>query len=215
MSPINRYSSRRQRLDRSFLADRLRDARSFDRIAGYFSSSLLEIVGEELESVSGPIRVVCNSDLLPKDVETARAAAAVRHSWCAAQPEKLLTGPGEATARRRFERLYAFLARGKLEVRVLPDEVFGLIHGKAGVITLADGAQTCFIGSANESRRGWQVNYELVWEDTSPEGVAWVQREFDELWASPHAVPLAEAVILDIQRLARRQVIVQLGESDD
>jgi hypothetical protein len=57
-------------------------------------------------------------------------------------------------------------------VRLLPDEVFGLIHGKAGVITLADGAKTCFMGSANESRSAWQLNYELVWEDPSPEAVA-------------------------------------------
>ena len=92
-------------------------------------------------------------------------------------------------------------------MRVLPDEVFGLIHGKAGVITLADGTQTCFMGSANESQSAWQMNYELVWEDPSPEAVAWVQEEFDALWGSPHAVPLADAVVQDIERLAERRVI--------
>jgi hypothetical protein len=29
-----------------------------------------------------------------------------------------------------------------MKVRVLPDEKFGLIHGKAGVITLEDGTNT-------------------------------------------------------------------------
>ena len=58
MTAIQRYSSRRQRLDRSFLAERLRGAQAYDRIAGYFSSSLMEVIGEELESVSGVIRVV-------------------------------------------------------------------------------------------------------------------------------------------------------------
>jgi len=53
--------------------------------------------------------------------------------------------------RNRFQRLHDFLQNCKLEVRVLPDEAFGLIHCKAGVITLADGTKTCFIGSANES----------------------------------------------------------------
>ena len=33
-------------------------------------------------------------------------------------------------------RLYDILRSGKLCVRVLPDDAFGLIHGKAGVITL-------------------------------------------------------------------------------
>jgi len=62
---VQRFSSRRQRLDRSFLAARLAGAQGYDRIAGYFSSSLLEIVGEELDTVAGKIRVICNSDLHP------------------------------------------------------------------------------------------------------------------------------------------------------
>ena len=48
---------------------------------------------------------------------------------------------------------------GKVEVRVLPDEVFGLIHGKAGVITRGDGARTSFLGSANESAAAFRLNY--------------------------------------------------------
>ena len=206
---INRYSSRRQRLDHSFLAARLQDARTYDRIAGYFSSSLLEVVGEELESVAGKIRIVCNSDLHPDDVKTAQAAKmAVRRAWTSARPEDLLQGPGESHVRERFRRLYTFLTQGKLEVRVLPDAAFGLIHGKAGVITLADESQTAFIGSTNESKSAWRLNYELVWEDPSPEAVAWIQEEFDALWGSPHAVDLSQAVIQDIQRLAERRVIV-------
>jgi len=71
---INRYSSRRQRLDRSFLAARLHAALDYGHIAGYFSFSLLEVVGEELEAITGKIRVICNSDLNPLDVQTAKAA---------------------------------------------------------------------------------------------------------------------------------------------
>jgi superfamily II DNA or RNA helicase len=210
---IHRFSSRRQRLDRSFLAERLKSARGYDRIAGYFSSSLLELVGEELDSVSGPIRVICNSDLHPLDVQTAKAARdAVWRSWTGSRPEALLQGEGAPRARQRFERLYRLLHDGKLQVRVLPDEVFGLIHGKAGVITLADASRTCFIGSANESKSAWRLNYEIVWEDRSPEAVAWVQEEFDALWASPRAVPLADAVVQDIRRLVERRVIPVIGD---
>jgi hypothetical protein len=68
---VRRFSSRRRPLDRSFLCDRLREARGYDRIAGYFCSSLLEVVGEELESVEGAVRMVCNSALNPADVEDA------------------------------------------------------------------------------------------------------------------------------------------------
>lgn len=210
---ITRFSSRRQSLGQTFLKDRLTGAQAYDRIAGYFSSSLLEIVGEELESIAGPIRMVCNSELDPRDVATARAAqTAVWQAWAGSQPETWLQGQAEPHVRDRFARLYALLASGKLRVKVLPDAVFGLIHGKAGVITLADGSKTSFLGSANESKSAWQLNYELIWEDPSPEAVAWVQEEFDALWGSPYAVPLAQAVIQDIQRLAGRRVLDTVAE---
>ena len=70
---IRRFSSRRQKLDHSFLTPRLLDAKVYPRIAGYFSSSILEVAGEALETVSGPIRVICNSDLDACDVETGMA----------------------------------------------------------------------------------------------------------------------------------------------
>jgi superfamily II DNA or RNA helicase len=169
---------------------------------------MLEVAGEALESVTGNVRVVCNSDLSLRDVETAKAAQyAMRREWCAAEPEKL--GPA---ARPRFARLYEFLRSGKLQVRVVPRDKFGLIHGKAGVITLADGSRTSFIGSANETSDAWKMNYELIWEDDSPEAVAWVQEEFDALWHSPFAVPLVEFVVEDTGRLAWRQVISTVGE---
>ncbi len=49
-----------------------------------------------------------------------------------------------------------------MQVRVLPDEVFGLIHGKAGIITYTDGSETSFLGSANESKTAWKLNIELI-----------------------------------------------------
>ena len=198
-----RYSSRRQPLDTAFLTPRLAGAKSYDRIAGYFSSSILEVAGEALESVEGKVRVVCNSGLSRADVEVAKAAqAAMRREWCDSRPEDLGDG-----AKPRFERLYDFLRSGKVEVRVLPDDVFGLIHGKAGVIILADGRPTSFLGSANESGAAFRLNYEIVWEDDSPEAVAWVQEEFDALWSSPFAVRLADFVVRDLDRLSRREMI--------
>ena len=55
---INRYSSRATRLDKQFLNDKLHNAKSYDRIAGYFSSSVLEIAGEAIESISGKLRLI-------------------------------------------------------------------------------------------------------------------------------------------------------------
>ena len=205
---LKRHSSRRKPLDTGFLTNRLTRAKSYDRIAGYFSSSILEVAGEALESLEGNVRVVCNSHLSRADVEVAKAAqATMRREWCDSRPEDL----GDA-AKPRFKRLYDFLRSGKIEIRVLPDEVFGLVHGKAGVITLADGRRTSFLGSANESKAAFRLNYELIWEDDSTEAVTWVQEEFDALWSSPFAVGLADFVVQDLDRLSRRELVRNVSD---
>lgn len=201
---IQRYSSRRGTLS-GFLPGVLTGARSYDRIAGYFRSSILEVAGEALDLMAqdAPIRVICNSELHPLDVITARAAkAAMTREWTAALP-----GDIAPAFKARLERLYAFLTSGRLRVRVLADEHFGLIHGKGGVITRADGSKLAFMGSANESLRAWKVNYEIVWTDETAEGIGWVEEEFEALWRHPGATELADAVVQDVGRLARRSVI--------
>jgi hypothetical protein len=105
---ITRYSSRRGSL-RGFLPDLLAGAHAYDRIAGYFRSSILEIAGEALETMAdgATVRVICNSDLDPLDVATARAAKAQMYrEWCAGLPDDV--GPA---LKRRLERLYDFRKR--------------------------------------------------------------------------------------------------------
>lgn len=155
---LRHHSSRRSRLDRAFLNERLEGAVGYDRIAGYFRSSLFEVAGEALSQVAGPIRIVCNSDLDATDVATAAAAQqALRRSWCAGRPED-----APPAALPRYRALYQALTDQRIQVRVLPDTAFGLIHGKAGVIRRADGGATAFLGSANESLTAWRLNYELL-----------------------------------------------------
>lgn len=200
---IQRFSSRRHDLSQAFLAKRLHNARAYDRIAGYFRSSLLSLVGDTVDTVAGPIRVVCNSDLDIRDVETAQSARnALRQEWCASHPEVRYT-----SNKPQLLHLYNLLSTGKMKVKVLPRQTFGLEHGKAGIITLADGQKTSFMGSANESLSGWCVNYELLWEDPSVESVQWVQEEFDYLWNHKTAVWLSDFVIEDIERIAHRTVV--------
>ena len=200
---IYRYSSRRKRIDESFLNKKLKGAKAYDRIAGYFSSSILEVAREAIESITGSIRIVCNSDIELEDVRTASAAVnAMRNEWCGVRPEEIYQ-----TAPDRLKKLYSLLKSKKLMIRVLPNKAFGLIHGKAGVITLQDGRKTSFMGSANETLSAWRLNYELIWEDDSPEAIQWVQEEFDFFWNSSHAIPLSDFIVKDIKRISERKVV--------
>lgn len=200
---ITRFSSRIHNLDESFLNKKLNGALSYDRIAGYFSSSILEIAGEAIENVKGEVRIICNSDLNAMDVQTARTAEmAIKQEWTSKIDEKVAVAGSS-----RFKKLYSLLISGKLHVRVLPNEYFGLIHGKAGVITKADNTKTAFIGSVNETLSAWKLNYEILWEDDSPEAVDWVQAEFDALWNHPKIVKLCDFIVQDIDRIANRKEV--------
>lgn len=173
-----------------WLASVLDGAVSYDRIAGYFRSSVLAFAQEPYERVRGKVRVVCNADLDPGDIATAKSvAAAARRGWNA-EPHDLT----EPEARTRYTRLAELLASGRFEVYVLPRTVFGLVHGKAGVVRYADGRARAFLGSGNETREGYTSNYEMLWEDDDPAAAAWVQAEFDALLQNTQIKKLNEAL---------------------
>jgi SNF2 family DNA or RNA helicase len=205
---IRRFSSRTHRLDASFLMQHLAGAQSYKRIAGYFTSSLFEVAGEALEHIP-EVKIVCNVDIHPDDLKVAQLRESKmlgRWNERALEAEALLN-------RERYRRLDAFLAKHGQAVRIAPDDICGFVHGKAGVITLADGRRLGFIGSMNETRSGWQRHYEILWEDESPEGVAWIEEEFDFLWNA--AKPLPQAVIREVHRRGYRREIEFVEIDDD
>jgi hypothetical protein len=57
---INRYSSMRTKLNEAFLNEKLKNAISYDRIAGYFCSSILEVAGESIEKIQVKIEMPGN-----------------------------------------------------------------------------------------------------------------------------------------------------------
>jgi len=197
MSDIQRFSSRRERLDHAFLSAKLKGAKSYRRIAGYFRSSIFELVGEEVASIP-MVQIVCNSELDAADIVISK------HAQETALKEKWNEAPAEVEAllhRERYHKLYELLSSGRVEIRVVPkDRVF--IHGKAGIIESANGEKTCFLGSINETKSAFAQNYEILWEDRSAEGIAWVEEEFDSLWKD--AYPLPDAIIEEIKRVAER-----------
>jgi superfamily II DNA or RNA helicase/DNA-binding Lrp family transcriptional regulator len=197
MSEINRFSSRRKRLDHAFLADRLRVAKSYKRIAGYFRSSIFELVGEEVSNIPD-VRIVCNSELDAADIVISK------HVRETTLKERWNETPAEVEAllhRDRYRKLYQLLTSGRVNIRVVPkDRVF--VHGKAGVLEAADGTKTCFLGSINETKSAFAQNYEILWEDTSAEGVKWVEEEFDALWKD--SFPLPDAIVEEVKRIADR-----------
>ncbi|TCA43561.1 helicase [Rhizobium leguminosarum bv. viciae] len=207
---LRRFSSRTHRLDQTVLLEHLKGARSYKRIAGYFTSSLFEVAGELLDHIP-EVKIVCNVDIHPDDLRVAKLREAKmigRWNERALEAEALLN-------RERYRRLDAFLQIHGQAVRVASDDVCGFLHGKAGVIECADGRKLGFIGSMNETRSGWQRHYEILWEDSSPDGVAWIEEEFEFLWRASRELP--RAVIREVHRRGyRREVLFdEIDDPDD
>jgi hypothetical protein len=218
---LQRFSSRRGSLYNEFLRKRLTGARRYDRIAGYFQSSLLELAAAELAEIP-KVRIVCNTEVSAEDVKTVRMATGSRRRELEESLLRLAWNAGHFThlvdvhgndAQTRLKILYELLSKsgtaGRLfEIRIVPDAEFGFVHGKGGVIEGPSGT-TSFVGSANDSSRAWTKNYELVWEDDSPESVTWMQQEFEALWDK--GFPLSEFIVKQIGRLSRRTVLEHIG----
>lgn len=207
---IRRFSSRTHRLDSSFLLEHLKGARSYKRIAGYFTSSLFEVANELIESIPD-VKIVCNVDIHPDDLKVAQLRESKmigRWNDQDIETEALLN-------RDRYRCLDSFLEKHGQVIRVAPDSICGFLHGKAGIIELADGRKLGFIGSMNETSNGWQRHYEILWEDDSPEGVAWIEEEFEYLWNA--ARPLPDAIIREVRRRGYRREILfkDIAEDED
>lgn len=212
---IDRFSSRRDALG-TILGERLKGASRYLRIAGYFRSSLLEVVGEALDSV-GEIRVVCNGDLDPHDVAVAKAArdgqeALARtlvSTWQSSED-----GLDLLLARERYRRLHGLLASGQMKVRVVPSDgnnVF--VHGKAGVIEHIDGRVYSFVGSMNDSASGLRHSYEILWGDEDPIAADWVREEFEHFWTQ--GVDLPDAVVKHVAAMASRMEYRSIEDARD
>ena len=219
---LNRFSSRLNKLYDSFLSQRLKGAEKYDRIAGYFQSSLLSLAAEELAAIK-QVRIVCNTEVNPADVCAVRQAIGQRKAELTDSLLRMVWNNGDfgrvvdvygEKAKRQLRILQELVtpesSERTFEIRIVPDCEFGFVHGKGGVIRYPGGKATAFIGSANDSERAWSQNYELVWEDDSEESVRWVQDEFDALWERGFSI--SEYIVKQIGRLGQRTVIEHVGQ---
>ena len=114
---IRRFSSRTERLDKEFLSKALEGAVKYYRIAGYFRSSVFELVGEEIARIP-EVKIVCNSelDLLDFQVATGRETA-LKERWneVDVEAESML-------CKERYRHLDELLRAGNVEIRVVPKE---------------------------------------------------------------------------------------------
>ncbi len=213
---IERFSSRRQALG-AVLTERLAGASRYLRIAGYFRSSLLEVVGEALETV-GEIRVVCNGDLDPHDVKVAKAArdgqealartlvsslaidrgrarstAGARALSSPARSSRVRTHEGARRAARRRQRLRA----------------------RQGGRDRARGRPGLFLRRQRErlARPASATPMKFSGATMTPRAADWVRDEFEHFWAQ--GIDLPDAVVKHVAAMASRIEYRSIEEARD
>lgn len=162
----------------TFLLPLLVRASTYDRAAGFFSSTSLALAADGLEhftSAGGRIRLLVNHQLAEDDVAAVQRGLELR-DLLGPQLEKVSLAAGadgEPGMPARLRLLCTLVALSQLDLKVavaaerdgtpMPAAAApGIHHAKFGVLTdrCDPPCQVAFNGSNNESASGWGLNYE-------------------------------------------------------
>jgi superfamily II DNA or RNA helicase len=184
-----RYDSG-QNIATDFFVPCLNESVSYDRAAGYFSSTLYAVIGVPLAAFGkrgGRMRLVCSPQLSQEDIE-AMSAGYRDQRLADALLRELEAMTAEPVAEAATTLLATLVALGILEIRIAfrPAEA-GIYHDKVGLFLDATGGRVTFTGSANETWNAWsgQGNFEgfhafTSWSDASH--VAGDVEYFERVW---------------------------------
>ncbi|WP_073947936.1 DEAD/DEAH box helicase family protein [Streptomyces kebangsaanensis] len=211
------YRSDRCDIVGDFYVPSLDAATSYDRAVGYFSASVLAVLGQGLDDFAargGTMRIIASPQLTAEDVEQIHAGyelravleqAAVRDMEQAAQDPRAASGLG---------KLGLLIADGRLDIKlayISSHDRIGIYHEKIGIFR--DGHDlVAFKGSANETMPGLVGNFESIevfrtWEPGDRSRAVRISQDFEDLWddRTPllRVIDFTAAAHTVIQRCAR------------
>jgi len=181
---------------REFFEPCLTASLNYDRVAGYFSSTVLATAARGIQNFvknSGKMRILTSRDLTKTDYEnfenffTPDAAKIVLAEFTSDYEE--IT---EQKFRNHLNAVCWMLQRGLLEIRIVlsrrEESSFEKFHSKFGVFSDAAGTRVAFSGSVNETTFAWTHNFENFdvfksWEDSDEKFITPKVELFENLWA--------------------------------
>lgn len=219
------YASEADDLVEDLYLPAMREAVSYDRIAGFFSSSVLVVAWPALRrfvAAAGRIRLLCSPRLSEHDAQGLVSGYRAREETALAEQlrhelDMLLAEPA---LRDEARALTALIASGVIDVRlatVAEETEAGnrrMFHDKVGLFTDAAGNQVGFRGTFNETFSGLLGNVESVdvwtsWEDGKDlVRLADASKRFERLWNGEapgvRVIRLPEATLEYIHELAKQ-----------
>lgn len=163
------YRSLIDNVVQKFYIPLLKEAVSYKRAVGFFSSSSLTEISKgitELASQGGKIQIVASPYLSDDDIEAIRKGYADRDEIIkAALLGQLSDEHTDYYSMERLNLLANLIANDVLDIRIAYTEDskgIGMYHEKMGIIEDAAGNKVAFSGSMNESSTAMSLNYETI-----------------------------------------------------
>ncbi len=188
------YSTSQADLLGAFYCPCLREANTYDRAAGFFSSSLIALAAvsfSEFVRNGGRMRLICSPYVTAQDairLDPEGAGKVPKEDVIAALRELAAASP-EVHALTRV--MSALVGSGILQVKfAVPVVGHGMFHDKVGIFVDSAGNRVTFVGSANETAAAWSGlgNHEQLEIFSSWQGPDDADRarrhakDFEEMW---------------------------------
>ena len=190
-----RYNNDEDDLINDFYIPALSCAISYDRKAGFFSSSALSIASKgvaQLIKNNGKMRLLVSHHLSEDDVNALERGYKLKDLLKESFFMQLQV-PDDSAFKDRLGILSWLVGHGNLEVRVVVKlnlngsyDVGSLFHEKTGILTDEEGNSISFSGSINESAQAWKHNQESFcvfksW-DGSKDYLENDKNDFERIW---------------------------------
>lgn len=188
------YRSLIDNVIQDFYLPLLKEATTYKRAVGFFSSSSLVEISKgiaELAKNGGKIQIVASPYLSEEDIEAIKKGYSSREIIEESLIKQLSDEHTDYYSMERLNLLANLIADGVLDIRIAYTEDkngIGMYHEKMGIIEDSDGNIVAFSGSMNESATAMSVNYETIdvfvnWsEDTDKERVKRKVNAFYSIW---------------------------------
>lgn len=162
------YRSLIDSVAKDFYIPLLKQAVTYKRAVGFFSSSALAEISKGILGLvknGGTIQLVASPHLSDEDVEAMKKGYELREKIIENALLRELHGVNTEMEQDRLNLLANLIADGILDIKIALTEQngeIGMYHEKMGIIADSEGNKVAFSGSMNESAMAMTMNYEAI-----------------------------------------------------
>lgn len=188
----NEYRSLIDNVAKDFYIPLLKEAVSYKRAVGFFSSSALVEISKGIMNLvnnGGSFQLIASPYLSDDDVDAIRKGYELREKVIENALLRELKDVKPGLEEDRLNLLAALIADGILDIRIAiteQDGGIGMYHEKMGIIADTYGNRVAFSGSMNESATAMMINYETIdvfcsWNDEQGRVIS-KENAFTAIW---------------------------------